>query len=314
MRSLIWDFIRSKPFDVPRPVIITIMMLGSVLFSLPRVGEGWFVLTLITYPFLILILIVFNEQLFSNINQLRGIGASLIKSKKDKQIFEAWWQGLSKKLQIGLMAAVGLFLGLFSLAFNQNPFWSRYLDALGIFYIGFLGGKLVYFITLIPQLVEKLKDFELDLNSLDPANTKNLALLVKKTIRLAILAAVTLLFLNVLITLASRFFSHLRPGVVLVSLIAWIAVGILTIYPHFIFWEIISKKKRDTFDQIDQKINQQYDLIINNKKGDIQLKELFALKQHIMESKSSPITGSGLIGVTAALLLNLLPTLIEIFF
>ena len=99
----------------------------------------------------------------------------------------------------------------------------------------------------------------------------------------------------------------------MVSLIAWGTVGMLAIYPHFIFREMINKKKQETLDVVDKKINQQYELIMKNKKAKIELDQLFALKSHILESKTSPITVSGFIGVTIALILNLIPTVIEIF-
>ena len=200
-----------------------------------------------------------------------------------------------------------------SLVFNANPAWSRYTDAIGVFYIGFLAGEIAYLLLLVPGGIFQLKNYQLQLNPILPAETINLQILAESSILLALAIGISLLALNLVVAMASYLFRHLLIGIIFVSALSWIAIIGLSVYPHFILFGLVQRAKRKTLTSLEAQIIEQYGDPLDGDKTRTSLEPTLKLYTQVLESKSFPVSSSALASIVTTMLLNLLPVLIGFF-
>jgi len=245
------------------------------------------------------------------IRRFQEIGLDLIENDQEKDAYKDWWGNLSKRRHLLFSLSVSMAFTLFSLLYNANSAWSRYTDALGIFYMGFFVGEATYLIALSPLANTLLKNYRLKLTPLDPARTVNLRNLAEITFNIALITGVSLLVMNMIIALASFIFRHLIAGVVLLSVIAWIIIIILAIYPHVIFWQIVRNKKEETLRALEKRITEQYTQIVMRGKQSQSMENLLKMHELVLTSKAFPISNTEFFGLLTALLLNVIPAILR---
>ena len=313
MYSYFWNFINARKQGVNRGIAYGFLVVLSLVFSIPRYKEGWFYYAALAYPLLVVSILELTKRLLPMVAQVQVKSLALVGSKTDRERLNHWWNNLDKRSRFILCITVALVLALLSLAFNANPTWSRYSDALGIFYIGFMVGDILYLLLGVQAGIYQLKEFPLKLNPLDPANTVDLRKLAETTFAIAISIGFSLLILNSIIAMASYLFRHLLSGVIVVSVLAWVTIIILSIYPHLIFWQIVQSKKQETLRMLEDKLVNLY--LDVKKKGVVSpnIEEMLKLQTQVMKNKSFPISGSELFSIMSTLFLNLLPLILRYF-
>jgi hypothetical protein len=208
---------------------------------------------------------------------------------------------------------VALLLSIVSLLFNKNLSWSRYTDALGIFYLGLAVGETAYLLLLVPLSVSKLKKYSLRLNPIDPSNTIGFRSLADTIFSLALLIGFALLFLNLIGAIVAFVFPHLKFGVYFITAIAWITFIGLAAYPHLTLREISESQKFFTLQALENKLIDLYKDDVKGDKDHSSLDATLNLYNSVLNSKAFPTSNSALFGVIATLLLNSIPVLIELF-
>jgi hypothetical protein len=313
MHSILWNFIESRSNRFLRLFVWLLLILGGVLFSLPRLGEAWFVYALIAYPILTFGLLGLTKSLLRFLPKIRENTLAIVQDESDQQELYAWWESLGKKQHVLLSLLVAILLAGLSLVFNANPAWSRYTDALGISYIGFIAGEIVYLLLLVPSGIFQLKKYELRLNPVLPGQTVDLRILAESCFALAVGIGFSLLALNVVVAMASYLFHHLLFGIILISVLSWMAIIGLSVYPHLILFDLVQQEKRKTLEFLESQISEQYERLVNAKKMSSSLDELLKVHTQVLESKSFPISNSALFSIITTLVLNLLPVILGIF-
>jgi hypothetical protein len=223
-----------------------------------------------------------------------------------------WWKTLNHREHLLWCFAVALFLASISLFFNANPSWSRYTDAIGIFYIGFFAGEISYLLLLVPSGILQLKKYQLRFNPIFPAQTVNLQILAESSFVLALGIGVSILALNFVVLMASYLFPHLLFGIIFVSGLSWIAIISLSVYPHLILFGLVQQEKRKTLELLEAQITEQYGNIVE-KKETTSIEQIMKLHTQVLESKSFPISNSALFGIVTTMFLNLLPVIMGFF-
>lgn len=310
MYSIVWNFIDNNPFRLPKIFTYILLILGSVVFSLPRHKEVWFLYVLIVFPVIVIALLELMRRILPFLLRIKQNSQNLLEKQEDKNSLGAWWEDLNKREHLIWCIAIALFLASLSLAFNANNQWSRYTDAMGVFYVGFMVGEVGYLLLLVPTGISQLNRYPLKLNPVNPASTVYLQILAETTFSLAVGFGLSLLALNVIVGTASYLFPHLFFGVLLISLLAWGSVLSIAIYPHFILWGLSQKTKRKTLQMLEEKIFEQFEYIINDNKTTSSIEDSINLYNQIQSSNSFPISNSGLFGIATTLFLNILPVLI----
>lgn len=313
MHSIVWKFIESQSNRFSRFLVFLLLVLGSVLFSLPRLHEGWFVYTLIVYPILTLALLELTKRLLGFLPNIRENSLALVKNKDDQQELDTWWKTLNQREHLLWCFAIGLFLASLSLVFNANPSWSRYTDAVGIFYIGFIAGEIAYLLLLVPSGISQLKKYKIRFNPILPARTVNLHILAESSFVLALGIGISLLALNIVVATASYFFPHLLIGIIFISALSWIAIIGLSVYPHLTLFGLVQQEKRKTLELLENKISEQYDCIIGNKKTASSIDEIMKLHGQVLESKSFPVSNSAIFSLVTTMFLNVVPVIVGFF-
>ena len=313
MYSIVWKIIESKSNRLSRFLVLLLLILGSVFFSIPRLGEGWFIYSLVAYPILTLGLLELIKRLLRFLPKIRKTSLALVKDKNELQELDNWWKTLNQREHYLWCFAVALFLAIISLVFNANPSWSRYTDAIGIFYIGFIAGEIVYLLLLIPSGIFQLNKYQLRFNPIFPAQTVNLQILAESSLVLALGIGMSLLALNFVVAMASYLFPHLLFGIIFVSVLSWIAIIGLSVYPHLIIFGLVQQEKRKTLELLEAKILEQYGDIVEKKEVTSSLEQIMKLHTQVLESKSFPISNSAVLSIITTMLLNALPIIIGNF-
>jgi len=313
MYSYFWNFINSNKWGINRRTAYLFLVLLSIVFSIPRYQDGWFLYAVVAYPILVISLLELTKRLLPLTVRVRELSLALVENKPDRDKISKWWKTLDQKSHAFFCLVVALGFALLSLAFNANPNWSRYSDALGVFYIGLMVGEIVHLLLNVLAGIYQLKEVPLKLNPLDPANTVDLRKIGEVTFIIAISIGFSLLVLNLIIASASFLFHHLLSGVIEVSVLAWVTIIILSIYPHLIFWQIVQSKKQETLQMLEDKLVKLYLDVV--KKGVISpnIDELSKLQGQVIKNKSFPISGSELVSIISTMLLNLLPLVLRYF-
>jgi hypothetical protein len=197
--------------------------------------------------------------------------------------------------------------------FIANPTWIKYLDALGVFYLGLTIGETTSLLLLVPLSISQLKKYTLRLNPIDPSNTINFRSLADNIFSLALLVGLALLFLNLIGATAAFLFFHLRFGVYFISAVAWISFIGLVVYPHLTLRDISESQKLTTLQDLENKLIGMYKDVIKGDKERSSLDVTLNLYNSVLNSKAFPTSNSALFGVIATLLLNSIPVIIEVF-
>jgi len=313
MFSFVWNFIESRPKRLSRFFVLSLIILGSAAFSLPRLHEGWFVYSLVAYPILTFGMLELIRVLLRFLPTIRQNSLVLVKEKAERHQLDRWWSRPRRREHLLLCLTVASVLAGISLVFNANPAWSRYTDAIGVFYIGFLAGEIAYLLLLVPGGIFQLKNYQLQLNPILPAETINLQILAESSILLALAIGISLLALNLVVAMASYLFRHLLIGIIFVSALSWIAIIGLSVYPHFILFGLVQRAKRKTLTSLEAQIIEQYGDPLDGDKTRTSLEPTLKLYTQVLESKSFPVSSSALASIVTTMLLNLLPVLIGFF-
>lgn len=312
MYSIVWQFIETKSNRATRFLALLLLIFGSVLFEIPRLHEGWFIYSLVAYPILTLGLLELTRRLLRFLPKIRENSLALVKGKNEQQELDNWWKTLSHREHLLWCFAVALFLGSISLVFNANPLWSRYTDAIEIFYIGFFAGEISYLLLLVPSGILQLKKYQLRFNPIFPAQTVNIQILAESSFVLALGTGISILALNFVVLLASYLFPHLLFGIVVVSGLSWVAIIGLSVYPHLILFGLVQQEKRKTLELLEAQIIEQYGNIVEKKEA-TSIEQVMKLHTQVLESKSFPISNSALFSIVTAMFLNLLPVIVGFF-
>ena len=164
--SFVWRFIESRPFGIPGCVVYWALVLGGAVFSLPRYREGWFLWAILALPLSIVCMLQLIKAVQGSLNRIHALGLDLLESLDDRQQLEIWWKSLDERTHLLWCLFCALALAGISMIFNLNPRWSRYTDALGFFYQGFVAGEVSYLLLLLPLWTYQLRRFPLRLNLL----------------------------------------------------------------------------------------------------------------------------------------------------
>ncbi len=312
MYSIVWQFIETKPNRTTRFLALLLLTLGSVLFEIPRLREGWFIYSLVAYPILTLGLLELIRRLLRVLPKIRENSLALVKGKNEQQELDNWWKTLSRREHLLWCFAVALFLGSISLVFNANPLWSRYTDAIGIFYIGFFAGEISYLLLLVPSGILQLKKYQLRFNPIFPAQTVNLQILAESCFVLALSIGISILALNSVVLMASYLFPHLLFGIIIVSGLSWVAIIGLSVYPHLILFDLVQQEKRKTLELLEAQIIEQYGNIVEKREA-TPIEQIMKLHTQVLEGKSFPISNSALFSIVTTMILNLLPLIMGFF-
>jgi len=313
MYSSFWNLINSKTLASSPRISDVLVVLLSIVFSLPRYEETWFFYAALAYPLLVIGILGLTKRFLPLVMRVQNISLALVEKKTDQEQLNRWWNSIDQREHFLWSLVIALSLGGLSLAFNANPNWSRYTDALGIFYIGFMVGDVFYLLLLVQSGIHQLKELPLKLNPLDPANTVDLRKLAETTFSITISIGFSLLILNAVIAIASYLFRHLLPGVIVVSVLAWTTIIVLSIYPHLIFWQIVQAKKHETLRMLEEKI---FNLYIEVKEKSVvspNIEDILKLQDQIIKNKSFPISNSELFSILSTLFLNSVPLLLSYF-
>jgi len=313
MYSYFWNLINSKTLISYRRISYLLLVFFSIVFAIPRYGEGWFYYAIVAYPLLIIGILGLTKRLLPLVMRVQSTSLALAEKKTNRERLNSWWNSLDKKEHFLWCLTVALVFAALSLVFNANPNWSRYIDALGIFYIGFMVGDVFYLLLLVQSGIYQLKELPLKLNPLDPASTVDLRKLAETTFAVAISIGLSLLILNAVIAFASYLFRHLIIGVIVLSVLAWATIIILSIYPHLIFWQIVQSKKQETLRMLEDKI---FSLYLEVKEKSVvppNIEDISKLHAQVMKSKSFPISNSELFSIISTLFLNSVPLLLSYF-
>ena len=313
MKSIFWDLIESKPAKLSKGIIYILLVLGIAIFSLPRIDEAWGAYGAIFYPAMMVIMLELIKRVLQLLSNVRSFGTDLVEKEEFKNDLDHWWNNLSKRNHFLLSIAVASFLAIVSLFFNANHSWSRYTDALGIFYLGLTVGETTSLLLLVPLSVSQLKKYKLRLNPIDPSNTTNLRSLADNIFTLALLVGLALLFLNLVGAIVAFVFPHLKFGVYFITAIAWISFIGLAAYPHLTLREISEVQKASTLQDLENKLIELYREVIKGNKEQSSLDVTLNLYNTALNSKAFPTSNSALFGVIATLVLNSIPVMIELF-
>ena len=313
MKSIFWDLIESRPTKLLRCIQYILLAFGIAIFSLPRINEAWGVYGIVFFPAMMVIMLELIKRVLQFLLNIRNIGNGLIETQEFKNELDLWWNNISKRNHYLLSIAVALFLSIVSLVFNANSSWTRYTDALGIFYLGLSVGETTSLLFLVPLNVSQLKRYKLRLNPIDPSNTTNLRSLADNIFTLALLVGLALLFLNLAGAIVAYVFPHLKFGVYFITAIAWISFIGLAAYPHLTLSEISEAQKASTLQELENRLIDLYKDVIKGDKERSSLDVTLNLYNTVLNSKSSPTSNSVLFGVITTLLLNSVPVIIELF-
>ena len=313
MYSYFWNFINSKAFGGKKRVAYVFLALFSLIFSLPRYKEGWFYYAMFAYPLLVIGILELTKNLLPLTNRVQNISLTLVEDETNQARIKNWWNNLGKKEHLLWCFTIALVLAALSLVFNANPNWSRYTDAIGVFYIGFMVGDVFYLLLLVQSGIHQLKDLPLKLNPLDPASTVDLRRLAETTFSVTISIGFALLIINIIIGFASYLFHHLLFGVIVISALAWTTIIILSIYPHLIFWQAVQAKKQETLRMLEEKLFSLYLEVKEKSVVSPNIEDISKLQSQVMKSKSLPISNSELFSIFSTLFLNSIPLLLSYF-
>ena len=313
MDSFLLRFINLGSDRLVRSSTFMLLVMGSVVFSLPRIREAWFLYVVIVYPVLMIAALELTKRVLLFLDRIRDQSQNLLMNPEDKQAINHWWEAISEREHFIWSFAVALILASISLIFNQNTSWSRYTDAMGILYVGFPIGELAHFLILIPAGISQLKKYQPKLNPINPANTVDLQILAETTFSMALLVGISLLILNVLVATVSYLFPHLTLGVLFVSLLAWSSIICIAVYPHFILWGLAQQTKRKTLQELEKRILDQYGNFSDKRENFEALEETIKLYEQVQANKSFPISNTGIFSIAVTLFLNILPVIQRYF-
>lgn len=310
MYSHFWNFINSNSSKWGRRFLYFSCVFTSILFSTPRYWEGWFYYVLLAYPLIVVGILELTKILLPQVESVRTLSLELVENKLENKRLFNWWNNLDKKEHFLWCFLVAIILAFVSLWYNANPSWSRYTDALGIFYIGFMVGDVFYLLLLVQSGIYQIKPMSLKLSPLDPANTIALRKLAETVFSIAVSIGMSLLVLNIVVATASYIFPHLIAGVLIISVMAWLTIILLSIYPHLVFWQIVQVKKQETLQTLEDKIFALYADV--KKKGEVSPKidDMLKLQGQVLKTRSFPISNSEFFGIVSTLLLNFIPLLL----
>lgn len=310
MYSHFGKFINSASSKWGRKFLYLLCVFTSVLFSTPRYWEGWFYYVLLAYPLIVVGVLELTKILLPQVENVRTLSLELVENKLENKRLVSWWNSLDKKEHFLWCFLVAIILAFVSLWYNANPSWSRYTDALGIFYIGFMVGDVFYLLLLVQSGIYQIKPMSLKLSPLDPANTIALRKLAETVFSIAVSIGIALLVLNIVVATASYIFPHLIAGVLIISVMAWVIIILLSIYPHLVFWQIVQAKKHETLQMLEDKIFTLYADV--KKKGEVSPKidDMLKLQSQVLKTRSFPISNSEFFGIVSTLLLNFIPLLL----
>lgn len=312
--SFVWRFIASRPLGLPSRIVYWLLVLGSGIFSLPRVREAWFLWAVFALPLSMFSMLQLTKFVQRFLNRAHTLGLALLESADDRMQLDGWWNGLDERTHLLWNVFFALVLAGVSLVFNANPRWTRYTDALGFFYQGFVAGEVLYLLLLLPLWMYRLRGFPLRLNPFDPANTVGLSALAETSFGIALITGLSLLVINVVIVAASYLFRHLIFGAALVSISAWIAVIVLAGYPHLVLVRVVQETKEETLRTLEDKLIQQYrDIAEGRMPSSPSIEDTLSLYRHLVESKTLPISNSVLFGIISTLLFNTVPIIVRHF-
>src|SRR5262245_10614148 len=82
--SYVWRLIEARFAGVSRRVMYLTLVFGSLLFSLPRFGEGWFVWAALALPFSLAAMLELIEYLQAALERIRDLGLSLLVDDGDR--------------------------------------------------------------------------------------------------------------------------------------------------------------------------------------------------------------------------------------
>jgi hypothetical protein len=313
MYSIVWKFIESKSNRISRFMALLLVTFGSVFFSIPRLYEGWFIYSLVAYPILTLGFLELIKRLLRFLPRIRENSLALVKNKEEQKKLDDWWNTINQRKQLFWCVAVALFWAGISLVFNANPSWSRYTDAIGIFYIGFIAGEIAYLLLLVPSGIFQLKKYQLRFNPILPAQTINLQILAESSLVLALGIGISLLALNFVVAMASYLFHHLLFGIIFVSVLSWIAIISLSIYPQFILFGLVQQEKRKILEFLEARISEQYNDLVRKKEAASSIEQTVKLQIQVLESKSFPVSNSAIFSIITTMFLNALPVIMGFF-
>jgi hypothetical protein len=313
MYSYFWNLINVRTPAANRRISYLSIVLFSLLFALPRYQEAWFFYAVIAYPLLVIGILGLTKRLLPLVMRVQSLSLTLAEKKKDQDRLQHWWNSLDRKEHFLWSLIIACALAGLSLAFNANPNWSRYTDALGIFYIGFMVGDVFYLLILVQSGIYQLRELPLRLNPLDPANTVDLRRLAETTFTITISIGFSLLALNIVIAVASYLFRHLLFGVIVISVLAWATVILLSIYPHLIFWQLVQARKHDTLRMLEEKIFGLYLEVKEKSVVPANVEDLLKLQSQVIRNRSFPISNSELFSILSTLFLNAVPLLLSYF-
>lgn len=310
--SLLWRLIRSRPLGLGPQVVHWALVLGGAIFAIPRWREGWFLWAAPALPLSMFCMLQLIKHVQNLLNRIEGLGLDLVESGEDRKQLESWWKQLDQRVHVLWCLFFALVLAGVSLVFNANPRWTRYTDALGFLYQGFVAGEVLYLLLLLPLWMYQLHRFPLRLNPFDPANTVGLCALAETAFGVALATGLSLLAVNLVILAASYLFRHLLFGVVFVSASAWVAVIILAGYPHLVLWRIVHETRQATLQALEGQFIRRYREILDGRSpGPLAASDTLELYRHLLSSKTFPISNSTLLGILSTLLVNAVPLIVR---
>lgn len=312
--SFVQRLVEARPLSISPRFMRWLLSLGSIIFLIPRGFSGWFfVWAALVFALPMAAMLKLLKHVQTVLQRIHQHGHDLLESEEQRSQLDNWWSKLDGRAHFMMALLIGIALGAFSLIFNGNPGPSRYIEALGIAYLGFVIGEIAYLLALVPVWISQLSQLPLRLNPIDPASTTNLRTLAETVFGLALSAGAFLLLANALIVSAGVFFAHLAPAVIIVSVTAWIAIILLAGYPQLHFYRLVQSARRDTLHELEKQMARHYKAVLDGHSPQSPtIDDTLQLYNVVRESGSLPISGGAVVGVVVTLLLNVVPIFAEL--
>jgi hypothetical protein len=285
-----------------------ILVLAGVVLTLPRIQDKWFMYSLFAYPMFSIIMLELLRRMTAWLARIQEFGERLGIGDCAKATVVSAEESRVRRWICALV--IGMLLAGASLAINRNPHWSRYSEALAVFYVGSMAGELAYQLLLVPQLFSRLKRRSLRLNPFDPANTVAMRGLAEVTLVTGVATACGLFVINVTLALAGYYYHHLLVGVIVISVIAWTTTASVMVYPHVALSEIVQRAKASTLAEIEEQLIRFDYSILKNSRGLEDAKRLLDLQAHLLGTSNYPFRNTATFGMVSAVLLNSVPAII----
>jgi hypothetical protein len=85
MYSFFWNFVNSKTLTSSPRISYILLVLLSIVFSLPRYEETWFFYAALAYPLLVIGILSLTKRLLPLVMRVQNISLELVEKKTNRE-------------------------------------------------------------------------------------------------------------------------------------------------------------------------------------------------------------------------------------